>query len=50
MKAIDATYEGCNGCLFESDKGCTNKQMKCIPSERDDGRNVIFVNNIKGDK
>ena len=37
--AVDATHDGCK-----------SKQMKCVPNERDDGRNVIFVSNDEGDK
>lgn len=43
MKDIDATHDGCEGCLFTSSDGCTNKKMKCIPSERDDAIKLIEV-------
>lgn len=32
----------CGGCAFWK-KGCRNEEARCCPSQRKDGRTVIFV-------
>lgn len=40
--SIDATHDGCHGCVLDfNSPRC--KQVACLPHERDDGRNVIFI-------
>lgn len=39
--AVDADRL-CGGCAFWK-KGCRNDEARCCPSQRKDGRTVIFV-------
>lgn len=40
--AIDASFDRCDGCILGYNTPSCQKTA-CLPHERDDGRNVIFV-------